>query len=238
MAEQPTQQETLPAVHDQRMPIGRVTPMPTQVSPSAIESFQTDMQIASTLAEAGVFPSIKDAKRAYAALLIGRDLGMGPAEAMMSIDFGAQGKPSISAHWQAAQIRRRGHDYQIATLDSTQCMIHFLRRYNGELQAVGKVGMTMQDAQKISIHDKGQDGGGKGTLANKWNYRAWSEDMLYAYCMRRGVRRFYPELLMGYGGTEDEEQEGQEKHGVQDFQEPASPEQVKDIIDDMYGDDR
>ena len=205
----------------------------------ALETFQVDMQVAGVLAQSGVFPNARDAKRAYAAILIGRDLGMGPAEALISVEFGAQGKPVVSVHWQAAQIRRNGHDYRIITLDATQCMIHFYRRYNGQgLMVAGRIGMTASDAKKIPVHDKEQKQGGQqqSTLGNKWNYRAWSEDMLYAYCMRRGVRRFYPELLMGYGGTIDEEQEGHEAHGVVDGVTP-SPEKARENIATLYGGD-
>ena len=211
-------------------------PAPAQT----LETFKVDMQIAGVLAQSGVFPNARDAKRAYAAILIGRDLGMGPAEALISVEFGAQGKPMISVHWQAAQIRRNGHDYRVVTLDGSQCMIHFYRRYNGNLQGLvvaGRIGMTASDAKKIPVYDKEQkQGGQQSTLGNKWNYRAWSEDMLYAYCMRRGVRRFYPELLMGYGGTVDEEQEGHEAHGAQDGV-AVDPDTVQENIATLYGGD-
>ncbi len=189
---------TAVAVRSQAAP----APMGRHAAPTlSLDTYDKDMQIATALAKAQVFPAAKDAFKAYAAILIGRDLGMGHAEAMMNVEFGAQGKPVISVHWQAAQIRRAGHNFEIPVLSPTQCMVHFFRRIPGEgLKKVGQVGTELSELKKIAIHDKNQNG--RATLGDKWNYRSWGEDMLYAFCMRRGMRRYYPELMLGYAGSE------------------------------------
>ena len=168
---------------------------------AVIPSHAETMEIAEVLAQSGAFPTVEKAAQAYAVIIIGQSFGMAPGEALMAISL-VQGKPSFDVHWQAKRIIELGHHYEIVQLDGQKCTIRAWRLIHGQLKECGEATMTMDRAKQIKVYDKGQ--GSNATLGGKWNYRSWAEDMLYAYCMRRVVRRYFPEVLGGYGGGDDD----------------------------------
>lgn len=192
------------------------------------------IDLAGRMAKAGVFPTAEDEHKALAAIEVGESLGMKPAEALMAITF-AQGKPSIDIHWQMGRLRRLGHDYEILEHDASHIKITFHRKEKGKVVRSHTIGGTYRQVQDIAIYDKEQ--GGKGAkLGNKWNWKAYTEDMLYAFWCRRGIRRFFPEVMGAFGPTAEEDAEEMGEIGLQEG-EPVTQEKVKQNINDLFGDE-
>lgn len=201
---------------------------------AVVPSHAETMEIAEVLAASGAFPTVEKAAQAYAVIIIGQSFGMAPGEALMAISL-VQGKPSFDVHWQAKRIIELGHHYEIVQLDGQKCLIRAWRKVEGSLKECGEVTMTMDRAKQIKVYDKGQ--GSNATLGGKWNYRSWAEDMLYAYCMRRVVRRHFPEVLGGYGGGDDDTTlDEMADDGVIEG-EPVTPERLEQLKDELYGEE-
>ena len=189
-------------------------------------------ELAEMMARAGVFPDVKDKARAMAAIEIGRFLSMQPAEALMAVQFGAQGVPSISIHWQARRLRQLGHDYEILEHDGAHCKIRFYRREQGRIIRTHEISEIMSRLNQIRIHDKMQ--GDKATLGGKWNYKAYAEDMLYAFVMRRGIKRHFPEVLGPFAVPDEQEAHEMGEAGIAEG-EPLTQERVAETIEDLTG---
>lgn len=189
-------------------------------------SITEKMELADLLSQAGVFPSVDTKAKAFAAIEIGEALGMAPGIALMNIDFGAQGKPSISIHWQAGKMRELGWKWEFVEHNRTTCHIRF---YPPEGATFDRQ-FSAEEAKAITVFDKQQTKDGKGaSLGHKWNYKSWMEDMLYAYLMRRVVRRYEPQILGGVGPSDEEMAEEQVTHGVYEGT-PPGPEAAGEIF--------
>lgn len=191
-------------------------------------TIQDKLSLAEAMGKARVFPGVENQYQAMAAIEIGQALGMEPGEALMAIHFGAQGKPAISVHWQAAKLQRLGWRWSFLEHTSHTCRMRFFPPAAHPAEPFD-VQFTMAEAQAIKVYDKEQ--GGKGaSLAGKWNYQSWGEDMLYAYCMRRVVRRYEPRVLGGFT-PDDEAHEAEARPGA-----PVTPDAARQAVADVWGD--
>ena len=137
-------------------------------------------RVAKALAISGLFKDARQAEQAFAKILVGRDLGLSPTQAMMGIHI-IEGKPELSANLQAAFVKRtEGYYYRVLEHTDDVCEIAFLR--DGD--ELGRSRFSMADAQKAGL-------GGRGP------WKSYPRNMLFARAMSNGVAFHCPEVTGG-----------------------------------------
>lgn len=142
-------------------------------------------RLASGLVASGLF-SVNKTEAAFAKILIGRDLGITPTQALMSIDI-VKGNLFMRGVLLASFVRRSpDYNYRVKEHTEEKCAIVFFDRdpvTNGWVE-MGESSFSMEDAQKAGI-------------ANNDNYRKIPRNMLLYRAVSNGVRWFCPDLLGG-----------------------------------------
>lgn len=137
-------------------------------------------RLAKALAMSGLFKDAKQAEQAFGKILVGRDLGLSPTQALMSLHI-IEGKPELSANLQATLVKRTwGYDYRVTQLDDAGCVLEFVR----DGQVIGVSSFTMKDATQAG-------------LAGRGVWKAYPRNMLFARAMSNGVAFFCPEVTGG-----------------------------------------
>jgi hypothetical protein len=141
-------------------------------------------RLAVVAAESGMFKA-ENGKvtpaMAFTKMLIGHDLGIGPAQSLTSIDL-VKGNVQLRSVLLAAFVRKsEDYDYRVAEHDEKHCTIVFLRH----AEHLGTSEYSIEDAQRAGIYKA--DG-------------AWGKhpkNMVFARAMSNGVKWFCPDLLGG-----------------------------------------
>jgi len=120
-----------------------------------------------------------------AAILFGREIGLGPMTAMRDIHM-IDGRPALAAHRQLALLRKGGVVLLESEVSAERAYIRAQRRDTGEIMAVD---FTYEEAELIRRRGK--------ALVDGDNWRNYRKDMLWARCVGRLTRRLGPDLLNG-----------------------------------------
>jgi hypothetical protein len=137
-------------------------------------------RIAEALARSGMFKDVKSAEQAFSKMILGRDLGLTPAQSMQGL-YLVDGSIMVAYPMLGQFIRSRpGYDYKVIEHDTDHCRIEFTR--DGESQGISEY--TMANARDAN-------------LANKHPWKASPRNMLFARAMSNGVKWFIPEVLGG-----------------------------------------
>lgn len=150
-------------------------------------------RIANTLGKASVFPDVKSAADAYAKILLGRSIGLGPMQAMTGIHI-VDGKPQIASTTLAAFVLESpDYDYEIVEHDAAHCAIDFFRLRDGEEpKKLGTSTFTIEEAKAAEL--------GKWPDEQKWaksQWGKWPRNMVFARAMSNGVKWYCPDLFGG-----------------------------------------
>ncbi len=124
-----------------------------------------------------------------AAILTGRELGLGPMASLRGIDV-IEGQPRLTAEMTAARILSAGHAIEWLHSDDKACEVRITRR-DGLSQA--QVRYTMADAHRAGLDRK----------------RNWQTDpraMLRARALSNAARMACPDVVLGLDITQDMEQ--------------------------------
>lgn len=150
------------------------------------EELGRTIRIATDLAKSQLFPDAQTAHAAFAKILLGRDLGLSPTQALTGI-YIVEGKPQIAAVTLAGFVRRTpGHDYRITEHTDEACSIDFI--IDGEV--VGTSRFTMADRERAGLRLVGSKGG-------PTNWAKYPRNMLFARAMSNGVKWYMPEVTGG-----------------------------------------
>lgn len=168
--------------------------------------------IANNFGGSGLFPDAKSGQAAFAKILIGRSLGLGPAQAMMGIHV-VEGKPQIAATTLAGFVRESPtYDYRVLKHNDEECWIEFgwgdaprgkVTKFevdeHGEATiepawetSIGLSGFTVDEAKEANL--------GKWPNEEKWNasqWGKWPRNMVFARAMSNGVKWYCPDLFGG-----------------------------------------
>ena len=138
-------------------------------------------QQADVLVKSQFFPSsIKTASQALAVMMMGRELGIPPMEAIRNI-HPIDGKPTCGASLMGALILRSGGTYSINESTNERCSITFTRRTGGKMYTHE---FTIADAKSAG-------------LAGKQNWQKYPKAMLFSRCLSAGARAFMPDVISG-----------------------------------------
>jgi len=140
-------------------------------------------RIAKSLAASGMFKDVTQAEQAFGRILLGRDLGLTPAQSLMSLDV-VEGNVQIRAVLLASWVRKHpDYDYKVTEHDDQHCVIEFW--YRGEIE--GTSAFSMEDAKRAHLV--------KEHPRSPW--KAHPRNMVFARAMSNGVRWYCPDLTGG-----------------------------------------
>lgn len=158
-------------------------------------------RVANALAQSRMFKDVHQAEQAFAKILLGRDLGLSPTQAMTGIHI-VEGKPELAATTLAAFVRRKsGYDYKVQwRLAKTRewveddngeevdgCKVIFT--VDGEVRGVST--FTAEDSKRAGLLDRTGRNGGVS------NHKRYPRNMFFARAMSNGVKFHVPEALGG-----------------------------------------
>lgn len=138
------------------------------------------MQVAKSLYASGYFEKVKNPEQAFAKILAGQELGIGPMQALATIHI-VEGKPTLDATLVRARIKSSGK-YDVKTLVSTdeKCTLQFLEHG----RVLGTCTFTIEDAKRAG-------------LLGKQNWQKYPKAMNLARCTMAGAREFTPDVFGG-----------------------------------------
>jgi hypothetical protein len=155
-------------------------------------------RLAKALVISGMFKDTLKAEQAFSKMLLGRDLGLSPTEAMTSIHL-VEGKPELSANLQAAMLRAfrspegERYDYRVRQLTTEKCLLVFMRiTADGEVLELGESTFTLEDAKAAG-------------LAGRPTWKSYARNMLFARALSNGVAWHCPEVTFGHRTYTDSE---------------------------------
>jgi hypothetical protein len=122
-----------------------------------------------------------------AAILTGREMGIGPMQALRQIHM-IDGRPAFAADLMLAKMREGGLTILDSGVDAQRAYIHAKRRDTGEEATVE---WTIADAEAAG-------------LMSKKNWRTYPGDMLWARCVGRLARRLGSDLVGGLVYSKEE----------------------------------
>ena len=158
--------------------------------------------------------------QAFAKLITGAELGLGPMASMRCIHALSDGKIELHAILVAALIRRSPkYDYRVIVRTDQECKVEFL---NIEADEPVSLGVSHWDLERAKTAGLGQSKSGKKT---NWQKHAMS--MLFARCMTDGERTYCPDVVMVgplYGIGEIDTQEAEAPDVMQVAKQIASAE--------------
>ena len=135
------------------------------------------------------------------AVLFGRELGIGPMQALQSVQV-IEGKPSASPELMRALILRAGHKLDIVS-SPTSATISGERCDNG---SKGAASFTVDDAVKAGLCRKGEHGQAVARSSNGkvLPWESYTEDMLVARATSRLARRLFSDVIAGVSYVPEE----------------------------------
>lgn len=113
-----------------------------------------------------------------AAVLMGKELGLGPMQSMNMLDV-IDGKPSLSAELMNARIRQAGHSLTATELSDKACTLLGRRGDNGD-----EMTYTFTDAMAS-----------RAGLTGKSNWKKYPEAMLWARAVSQLARMLFPDVF-------------------------------------------
>lgn len=144
-------------------------------------------RVAKACAASGYYKDVRDATQAVVKMLAGREMGIGPIQALSGIHI-VEGKPSASANLIAANVKRSGrYDYRVKRRDNDACVLEWF-------EAGVSVGMS-----EFTLDDAARAG-----LAGRGNWSKYPRAMLFARALTEGVRVYCPDAAAGVIYTPEE----------------------------------
>lgn len=179
-------------------------------TPLSTEEFTQTYRVATALAASGMFKDARQAEQAFAKILIGRDLGLSPTQAMMGIHI-IEGKPELSANLQAAFVKRAPeYDYRVVQLTDVLCELVFVRATGDGETELGRSSFTIEDAKHAG-------------LAGRGPWKSYPRNMLFARAMSNGVAWYCPDVTGGLRVYAEGEVGGHERPPQLDDESPSPP---------------
>lgn len=160
---------------------------PVQVMPllTAAEMDQT-WRTAQQLTASRLFGDLKSAEQAYAKILIGRDLGLSPTRALMTVDL-VRGNIQLRGVLLAAWVRESpDYDYEIVEMTHSKCVVRMLRRRGDEWVELHPLHeFTLEDAQRAQL------------VKEDSNWQKYPKNMCFWRALSNAVKFHAPDLFAG-----------------------------------------
>lgn len=144
------------------------------------------LTLAETFVRSGLWPDLKTASEAAVKILIARDIGITPAQAMQQI-YIFKGKIGYQSGIIATCIKRSGkYNYKVKELTDERCTLEFYERFEtgGPMELSGSYTFTMKDAIRA------------GFTSNS-KYKELPSQMLFYKATALGARIYCPDVMGG-----------------------------------------
>jgi hypothetical protein len=167
---------------------GLAAPQPKIGIPALVSSddeIRRCWRLAEGLHASGMF-KVGQASQAFAKILIGRDIGISPTQALMTIDI-VNGSIFMRGVLLAAHVRKSPqYDYTISHHDDKKCVVMFssISKATGQWREDGPSEFTMEEAAKQG-------------LTTKDSWKKTPKNMLFWRAISNGVKFYCPDLLGG-----------------------------------------
>jgi hypothetical protein len=145
------------------------------------EEFDQTWRLAQAFAASGMFPDAKQAAEAFTKVILGRSLGLSPAQAMMGLHV-VKGRPQVAAVMLGRFLILHGYSYRIVEHTDEVCRIEF-RGHDGEV--LGESSFSMDDAKRAKL------------VRGDSPWQTHPRNMLFARAMSNGVKWFAPDATGG-----------------------------------------
>jgi hypothetical protein len=155
--------------------------------PMSSDEMQAWWRTAEAFVKSGAFKGVQDVALAYVKILLGRDLGLNPAQAMMSLDL-VRGNLQMRGTLLARMVKESPtHDYERVESDAEHCVTDFygVSKRTGEWTLLGRETFTIEDAKAARI------------VKDDGAWKTWPKNMLFWRTISNGVKMHCPELLGG-----------------------------------------
>jgi hypothetical protein len=157
---------------------------------------------------------------AMAAIMMGRELGLGPMQAMIKIDV-IDGRPAPSAELVVALIRSAGHSVTLVSEDRTQVTVLGERTDGDAMQ----VTFTWEEASRIPATRKDPN----KKLTDKQVWKSYPQDMMWARAVTRLARRLFPDVLTAVRAYTPDELGAEDYHPDRREVDPHGWDDILDI---------
>lgn len=154
--------------------------------PMSSDEMQAWWRLADAMANSGAFKQT-DAALAFVKITLGRDLGLGPAQAMMSLDV-VKGNLQMRGVLLGSFVRRApDYDYEVVHSDAERCLVRFygIGKRTGEWDVLGESEFTIEDAKQAKL------------VKDDSAWKAHPRNMLLWRALSNGVKFYCPDLLGG-----------------------------------------
>jgi hypothetical protein len=166
-----------------------MTDLALYAPPSAAELHET-WKLAEQLAKTEFVakPMRGQPEAVLACMLTGRELGIGPMQALRDV-YLVNGRPSLAATLMVARVRAAGHRFRTLHNDDERATVQITRR--GETEPEPPVTFTLEDARRARLADK-----------DIW--KQYPARLCWARAASAACRRDAPEVLGGVVYTPEE----------------------------------
>lgn len=186
--------------------------------------------VSKKLLASGLYPNLKTPEAAFAVVQYGAELGYGPMVSLQNIQM-VQGKPSCSAQFLLAQMKRSGWSYKIVESSDKRCCLEFC---NGGKQS-SQIEYTIEEARTAGLLNKSGD-----------MWKKYPKDMLFSRCSSRAARRLSPEAILGMYTEEEMEVDSPPAIGPENAknitptqpppeEQPQQPHPIEEVIPPYWG---
>lgn len=171
-------------------------PMPAPVMVSSIltdDEIGRVWRIAKSLASSGMFKDVTQAEQAFGKILLGRDLGLSPTQALLSIDI-VRGNVQIRGKRLLAWVKQsENYDYEVLERSPERGAIRFFEKSKrtGDWRACEPdIEFTYAEAEKVGLTKPSRNG--EPSIWTKW-----PANMCLWRCASIGVNLHCPDLTGG-----------------------------------------
>jgi hypothetical protein len=160
------------------------------------------------IAASGYFAEAKDASQCGVRIMAGLELGFPVFASMNGIQI-VKGKPTMSANFMAAAIKKSGkYNYRVLSHTDSGCKIEFYERsfINGKFEVCGVSEFGVKEATAAG-------------LISSEIYKKYAKNMFFARAISNGVRWYCPDIFLGNVVYTAEELGSQDVEAVQEVVE-------------------
>lgn len=153
------------------------------------EQAQNELQaLGDAMLKSGLFGSdLKSVAAAMVKVMAGREIGLGPVEAMRSLNI-VKGKLDLSSDLLAQRVRMHPrYDYRVVELDNAHCILEFMR--DGEPIGVSKFDDDDRALAGLALEESGPN----GMYLTPW--AKYPRNMMFARAMSNGVAWYCPDVV-------------------------------------------
>lgn len=174
-------------------------PLPKTIAPFVLsdDEMRRTWRMASSLAASHLFKDSHSAEQAFGKILIGRDLGISPTQALQTLDI-VEGAIFMRGVLLASWVRKSpDYHYKVIERTNTGCRLLFLgfpqdEQEEGYVRSAGRWWEVLSE-ETFTVADAQT----AGLVRDKGNWKKYPKNMCFWRCISNAVKMEAPDLLGG-----------------------------------------